>query len=98
VASNPPYVGEGEEDQVQREVKKFEPRNAVFAGADGLDVIRRLIPQTHAHLNPGGWLLMEIGYTQEAKVHALLADWEKVRSIPDLQGIPRIIAAKRTAC
>lgn len=95
IASNPPYVGEGEEDHVQREVKKFEPRNAVFAGLDGLDVIRRLIPQAHAHLNPGGWLLMEIGYTQELKVRALLADWEEVRSIPDLQGIPRVITGKK---
>lgn len=95
VVSNPPYVGESEEDQVQREVKKFEPRNAVFAGPDGLDVIRCLIPQAHAHLNPGGWLLMEIGYTQNVNVRTLLADWEEVRSIPDLQGIPRVIAAKK---
>jgi release factor glutamine methyltransferase len=75
VVSNPPYVGEREEDIVQREVKKFEPHTAVFAGPDGLDVIRRLIPQARAHLRPGGWLLMEIGYTQEANVRALLRAW-----------------------
>src|SRR5690242_5245752 len=44
VVSNPPYVGDSEEDKVQREVKKFEPRVAVFAGPDGLNTIRRLIP------------------------------------------------------
>ncbi|MFB3813598.1 MAG: peptide chain release factor N(5)-glutamine methyltransferase [Terriglobales bacterium] len=94
VVSNPPYVGEGEADKVQREVKKFEPKEAVFAGPEGLDVIARLIPQARAHLEPGGWLLMEIGYTQEAKVRALLEDWTEARTIPDLQGIPRVIAAK----
>ena len=97
VVSNPPYVGHGEEDKVQREVKKFEPRIAVFAGPDGLDTIRRLIPQAHARLRPAGWLLIEIGYTQEAAVRTLLqahGGWRALRSIPDLQGIPRVIAAQ----
>lgn len=97
VVSNPPYVGEGEEDRVQREVKKFEPRIAVFAGHDGLDAIRRLIPQARKRLNPGGWLLMEIGFTQERMVQALLDGWCEVHSIPDLQGIPRVIAARNSA-
>jgi release factor glutamine methyltransferase len=98
ILCNPPYVGDGEEDKVQREVKKFEPRTAVFAGADGLDTIRRLIPQAHSHLHAGGWLLMEIGYTQEPRVRNLLeasGGWTEVRSIPDLQGIPRVIAARK---
>jgi release factor glutamine methyltransferase len=95
VVSNPPYVGECEADKVQREVKKFEPKIAVFGGYEGVDIIRRLIPQAHALLKPGGWLLMEIGYTQESAVRALLEDWSEVRSIPDLQGIPRVIAARK---
>src|SRR6185437_16729743 len=45
VVSNPPYVGESEEDSVQLDVRKFEPQNAVFAGPNGLEVIERLIPQ-----------------------------------------------------
>lgn len=45
VVSNPPYVGESEEDEVQLEVRKFEPRNAVFAGHTGLEIIERLIPR-----------------------------------------------------
>ncbi len=94
VVSNPPYVGEGEEDRVQREVKKFEPRIAVFAGHEGLDTIRRLIPQARERLKPRGWLLMEIGFTQERAVLALLDGWCEVHSIPDLQGIPRVIAAR----
>ena len=63
IVSNPPYVGESEEDQVQLEVRKFEPRNAVFAGPTGVEVIARLIPQAHAALKPGGWLVMEISGT-----------------------------------
>lgn len=95
IVSNPPYVGECEADKVQREVKKFEPKVAVFGGYEGIDIIRRLIPQAHALLKPGGWLLMEIGYTQEAAVRTLLEGWAEVHSIPDLQGIPRVIAARK---
>src|SRR5215813_6392934 len=63
VVSNPPYVGESEEDHVQLEVRKFEPRNAVFAGPTGLEVIERLIPQALAALCVGGWLVFEISGT-----------------------------------
>lgn len=94
VASNPPYVGENEYDKVQLEVRKFEPRCAVFAGADGMDVIRRLAPQARAALKPGGFLAMEIGYSQEAAARAVLRDWQDVRAVPDLQGIPRVIVAE----
>jgi release factor glutamine methyltransferase len=94
VVANPPYVGEGEVDKVQREVRKFEPQQAVFAGHDGLDIIVRLIPQARAYLRPGGWLVLEIGYTQEQPVRALLCGWKEARTVPDLQGIPRVIAAR----
>ncbi len=98
VVSNPPYVSESEEDKVQREVKKFEPRVAVFAGPDGLDIIQRLVPQALAALKPTGWLLMEIGYTQEMRVRGLLEQqhaWSELRTVADLQGIPRVIAARK---
>lgn len=95
VVSNPPYVGEGEEDKVQREVKKYEPHLAVFAGDDGLDAIRKLIPQAYERLKPGGWLLMEIGYTQSEAVLALLHGWIETRAIPDLQGIPRVVVGRK---
>ena len=94
VASNPPYVGESEFDKVQLEVRKFEPRCAVFAGADGMDVIRRLAPQARAALKPGGFLAIEIGYSQEAAVRALLHAWREVRTVSDLQGIPRVVVAR----
>jgi len=96
VVSNPPYVGESEEDQVQLEVRKFEPRRAVFAGPTGLEVIERLIPQAHAALKPGGWLVMEISGTIAAGVKPLLNGWNHVRITNDLQGIPRVAAAQKT--
>lgn len=95
VVSNPPYVGESEHDKVQLEVRKFEPHMAVFGGHEGMDIYRRLIPQALRVLRPGRWLAMEIGYSQEAQVVALLNGWEEVRSIPDLQGIPRVVVARK---
>jgi release factor glutamine methyltransferase len=96
VISNPPYVALSEEDKVQDVVKKFEPRVAVFAGTHGLDIIRRLIPQSREALRPGGWLLMEIGFSMSEAVMQLLSDWTDVHSVPDLQGIPRVIVARKT--
>ena len=95
VVSNPPYVGESEEDQVQLEVRKFEPRQAVFAGHTGLEVIERLIPQAHEALKPGGWLVMEISGTIVSGVKDLLRNWADVRITNDLQGIPRVAAARK---
>ncbi len=95
VVSNPPYVGESEEDQVQLEVRKFEPRNAVFAGPTGLEVIERLIPQAHAALKPGGWLVIEISGTIAEGASRLLERWNEVRIINDLAGIQRVAAGRK---
>jgi release factor glutamine methyltransferase len=95
IVSNPPYVGESEEDQVQLDVRKFEPRNAVFAGPTGLEVIARLIPQAQAALRPGGWLVLEISGTIAQQVQDSLQSWNDVLLIPDLQSIPRIARARR---
>ncbi len=97
VVSNPPYVGFNEADKVQRSVFEFEPRMAVFAGENGLDVIRPLVGQAHAALKPGGWLALEIGYSMRDMVVNLLSPtmWDDVRVVPDLQGIPRVVLAKR---
>jgi len=95
IVSNPPYVGESEEDQVQLEVRKFEPRNAVFAGPSGLEVIQRLIHQARDVLKPGGWLVIEISGTIAGRVRELLADWAGIEITNDLQGIPRVAAAQK---
>jgi release factor glutamine methyltransferase len=70
---------------------------AVFAGEHGLDVIRPLIEQGHRALKPGGWLAMEIGYSMRDAVLELVSRerWDETRVVPDLQGIPRVIAARK---
>jgi release factor glutamine methyltransferase len=95
VVSNPPYVGESEADEVQLEVRKFEPRNAVFAGPTGLEVIERVIPQARATLRPGGWLVIEISGSIVDRVKHLLSQWQKVQITNDLQGIPRVASAQK---
>jgi release factor glutamine methyltransferase len=95
VVSNPPYVGDSEEDQVQLEVRKFEPRSAVFAGPKGTEVIARLIPQARKVLHPGGWLIMEISGTIAEEARKLLEGWQAVEIKPDLQSIPRVVQARK---
>jgi release factor glutamine methyltransferase len=94
VVSNPPYVGDSEEESVQLEVRKFEPRNAVFAGPTGLEVIERLILEAHGALGPGGWLAFEISGTIADRVRGLLASWDEVEIRNDLQGIARVAIAR----
>jgi release factor glutamine methyltransferase len=97
VVSNPPYVGESEEESVQLEVRKFEPRNAVFAGPTGLEVIERLIPQAMVALRPGGWLVFEISGTIADRVLVLLKGWDDVAVRNDLQGIARVAIARKAS-
>jgi len=80
---------------VQLEVRKFEPRSAVFAGPKGTEVIARLIPQAKAVLRPGGWLILEISGTIADEVGKLLEDWANVQIKPDLQSIPRVAIAQK---
>lgn len=97
VVSNPPYVGESEEDEVQLEVRKFEPRNAVFAGPKGTEVIARLIPQAYGALRSGGWLVFEISPTIAKEVSNLLEGGENIEIKPDLQSLPRVAIGQRPA-
>jgi release factor glutamine methyltransferase len=95
VISNPPYVGEADAGKVQKQVREFEPKIAVFSGQEGLEVYRRLVPQATEHLRPGGWFVAEIGFSEEQRVRELLTGWSDVRVTSDLQGIPRVIAARK---
>lgn len=98
IVSNPPYVPTGDEPAMQPEVVRHEPRIALFAGTDGLDVIRVLLPQAAARLRPGGSLAFEFGYGQQDAVRGLISATpglyvDEIRN--DLQGIPRTALARR---
>lgn len=96
VVSNPPYIPGGDVRTMQREVVEHEPHMALFAGEDGLEVYRRLIPQAHAALKPHGLLAMEFGYGQRDALATLLQDgWRDVRFVDDYAGIPRVVLAER---
>ena len=95
VVSNPPYVPESDSSTIQREVRDHEPAVALYGGADGLAVYRRLIPEAARLLKPGGWLVMEIGYRSGEGVAAMLGTWREVETIADLAGLPRVMVARR---
>ena len=95
VISNPPYIPQSDAPTLQPEVRDFEPHLALFAGEDGLEIYRRLIPQVWAALRPGGLLALEFGFDQKAALQALLITWNNVRIFEDLAGIPRVVLAER---
>ena len=98
IVSNPPYVLQGDRPALSPEVRDHEPALALFAGDDGLSVIRRLIGQAVPRLKVRGVLMFEFGYGQPDLVEKLLADERELELIEfkqDLQGILRIAIAKR---
>ena len=100
IVSNPPYVSIYEAATMQPEVMDYEPHLALFAGPNGLDIYRRLIPAAHAALRPGGLLALEFGYGQTDDLTALftgprLAPWENLSIHDDYAGVPRIALAIR---
>jgi len=95
IVSNPPYVPAGDRATLHPQVRDHEPATALFAGSDGLDIYRRLIPQAHAALAPHGLLALEIGHNQRDPIATLLANWHAVRFLNDLQRIPRVALARK---
>jgi release factor glutamine methyltransferase len=95
IASNPPYIPDGEFATLPPEVRR-EPRAALLAGADGLDVIRRLVEDARPLLGDDGALVLEIGAGQAPSVLALCrAARYDASSRRDLAGHERIIVAKK---
>jgi release factor glutamine methyltransferase len=96
IVANLPYVAESERDSMSREVL-HDPSLALFSGADGLDLIRRFIPQAMQHLVPGGWLVMEIGHDQASQVTEILqaSGFSEIEVKQDLSGISRFPVALR---
>ncbi len=95
IVSNPPYIAKDDRHLAQGDLR-FEPSSALASGDDGLDDIRCIIAGAGAHLQPGGWLMLEHGYDQAERVRALLveAGLGEVRSERDLAGIERVSLAR----
>jgi release factor glutamine methyltransferase len=91
---NPPYIGTQEMASLSSDVREFEPRLALDAGADALVFYRRLARDVGRHLVPGGALFAEVGHTQAAAVSELWrgAGLSDVRTYRDLNGIERVVA------
>lgn len=92
ILCNPPYIGTGE--QLGPEVREHEPPSALFAGADGLDDYRRIVPHLPRLLASGGIAVLEIGWTQGAEVSALVARAGLAPAVrKDLGGRDRVVTA-----
>jgi release factor glutamine methyltransferase len=98
IVSNPPYVPDRDKDALPPEVRDYEPSSALFAGPDGLTVIRRLLPLAAERLVVAGWLIFEFGFGQAEAITQLVAAtpaltlWGVDR---DLAGIPRVAIVQR---
>ena len=64
IVSNPPYILSSDMEALPENVKNFEPHLALDGGEDGLDIYKKLIPQSNEKLKPGGMLFLEIGPVQ----------------------------------
>jgi release factor glutamine methyltransferase len=97
IVSNPPYVREGDWPGLAPEITLYEPSEALLAGADGLDVIRELVPAAAEVLRRGGKLGVEVGQGQSREVEALFerAGLRSVETKRDLAGIPRVVTGRR---
>ncbi len=98
IVTNPPYIPEGDREGLQREVKDYEPGEALFAGEDGLDVIRRILSEAGEHLASGGMLLIEIGEGQPEEVLKLAAEsgaFSEYSICKDLSGLDRYLKARK---
>jgi release factor glutamine methyltransferase len=98
IVSNPPYIPTHDIAELEPEVRDFDPRVALDGGTDGLDFYRSLIPAAEEHLNPGGWLLVEVGIGQAADVFRLFMEtggyFEPITAL-DPGRIERVVGAER---
>lgn len=97
IVSNPPYIPSSDIETLEPEVRDFDPRLALDGGADGLDIYNKLIPSARRCLNPGGWLLVEIGIGQQDAVSDLFSccgSYGETVCAVDPGGIIRVVGAE----
>ena len=98
IVSNPPYIATGERDALSEVVRAFEPAEALFSGATGLEALREIVDDAPRHLVTGGLLALELAEMRAREVADWLPgghDWEEVRLRDDLSGRPRVLLAHR---
>jgi len=97
IVSNPPYIPEEDFDDLQIEVRDFDPRTALTDEGDGLFIIEKLVVQAPNWLKKEGLLLIEIGIDQAESVSEFFSSdiWRSVEFVDDLQGIPRMAQAQK---
>ncbi len=97
ILGNPPYIPREEIAKLADGVRNYEPHLALDGGVDGFAVFERLIAEAPAHLNPGGYLLIEIGSPQEEPARERIArheGYELEKTIRDGSGHPRVLIAR----
>lgn len=95
VFSNPPYIPTADIESLSPDVSRYEPRQALDGGADGLDAYRGLAGLLPRILKPGGHALLEFGIGQETALERMFPGLEIVAIAPDLAGIPRCLVLRR---
>jgi len=95
ITANLPYISPNEYAKLDKEVKCFEPVDALIAAGDGLDIYRRLLPQALKVMGPGAYLLIEIAYNQGKKALEMAASFRDVKIIKDMAGRDRILIARK---
>ena len=96
IASNPPYISSEEIENLQAEIRDFEPLVALTDGGDGLSIVKKIVDGAPKFLSESSFLLMEIGFGQAKRASEMFSAkiWRAVVILPDLQGIPRTIKAQ----
>jgi len=98
MVANLPYVPRAEWEQLPKDIRDFEPREALLGGEDGLDLIRLLVRPAQHYLTPGGSLALEVGAGQAGPVLELLraaGAYEHLESLQDYQGVQRVVRGRR---
>ncbi|MHB8067574.1 MAG: peptide chain release factor N(5)-glutamine methyltransferase [Desulfobaccales bacterium] len=98
LVANLPYVPRPVWEELPKDIKEFEPREALLGGADGLDLIKLLVQAAPGLLSPGAWLALEVADGQAQKVAAFMEKsgvYEQIEKIPDYLGIQRVVRARR---
>lgn len=99
IVSNPPYIGAAEYETLEEGVRNFEPKLALWAGQTGVEFYEKLIYQAHSYLNENGWLLLEIGAKQRARVQEIMKAndcfYSHINVRTDYAGLSRVILGRR---